>query len=170
MRKHAERVEAGHEPPCDVWFIDGLHTGFGPYLDLRNAHRAAHNHTLVFADDCTNRFPAVRHAWHVLMDEGRLRGAPGHVINSNGESDGSSGRVTQGVPSPGQPGLNKSDSFKNRPLKAVIGVKGWCTGWFVKPANESSCYAGCYAGMRTIRASYEAKYNKSIGRTHVHVA
>ena len=130
MPRHAADVEAGRQPPCDLWFIDGGHSGKVPASDLEHAWRASHNGTLVVADDCTGRFQDVRNAWRAMLAAGKI--AP---LNGTRASDGGSGRLVQRAPAPGQPVAVYTGQSNWRPHQYIVGIKGWCSGYFIKPAR-----------------------------------
>ena len=138
LPKYSARVVAGLEPPCDLWFIDGGHTRPVPASDLEHAWRASHNRTIVVADDCTSRFQDVRDAWHQLMNvAGKLaRLNESYMPQRKGLTDGSSRRFRQMKPAPGQPKAARGEGAHWRPHVYVVGIKGWCSGFFVKPARE----------------------------------
>ena len=69
---YAKRVAAGLEPPCDLWYVDGLHSDNGPSADLHNALRASSPRAYVIADDCTRRFIAVKTAFNQHKDAGTI--------------------------------------------------------------------------------------------------
>lgn len=129
LPKHAALVEAGRERPCDLWFVDGGHSGRVPYSDLEHAWRSAHDGTVIVADDCTGRFQDVRNAWHRMLSEGKI--VP---LNGTRMHDGGSGRLTQHAPSPGQP----VPSARVRPYMYIVGIKGWCSGVVAKPPRNGT--------------------------------
>ena len=49
-----------------------MHVNSGPSSDFRNALLASHNRTLLFADDCTWHWRAVRQAFKDHIDAGLL--------------------------------------------------------------------------------------------------
>ena len=66
-----DSVRKGQTPPCDLWYIDGLHTHshnmhYGPYDDMRQALQTSHNGTILIADDCTRKWAAVTNGWQRL--------------------------------------------------------------------------------------------------------
>ena len=97
--RYVARVDAGLEPRCDVWFVDGLHSKAGrippqPLADLRNALLSASHGATIIADDCTRRFPAVPAAWRSLLSTGTIK-----------------------------------DAFNvTHALRPPAGLKGWCVG------------------------------------------
>ena len=66
MKAHAKAVREGLASECDLAFIDGNHLRLGPLLDLQYTFLFSRDGALVIADDCTNRFQHVRHAWHFM--------------------------------------------------------------------------------------------------------
>ena len=75
MPRYVARVDAGLEPRCDVWFVDGRHNGAFAVRDLRNALLSASHGATIIADDCTRRFPAVPAAWRSLLATGTIKNA-----------------------------------------------------------------------------------------------
>jgi hypothetical protein len=69
---YVSQVQAGSEPLCDVWFIDGDHSHGTPLADLKNALQVASHGATVIADDCTKRFPAVLAAWREVINGGTI--------------------------------------------------------------------------------------------------
>jgi hypothetical protein len=72
-----ESVLSGQTPPCDLWYIDGLHTyqyreHYGPGNDMASAVRASRNGTIIIADDCTNHWAAVSGSWKQLLHPERV--------------------------------------------------------------------------------------------------
>ena len=130
---HASLVEHGKAPPCDLWYIDGWHSGNVPMSDLKHAWRSSHNGTVVIADDCTGRFKDVRKAWHDMQQQGKILA---HDSNRSRTefAGGYSGRVQVLAPAPGQPKpINGA-----KPFRYIVGMKGWCTGVFNKPSGRGS--------------------------------
>ena len=74
-------VQAGREPKCDVWFVDGWHNQGGPLTDLKHALRTASDGATIIADDCTKRFPAVMSAWRTVLQWGQISGAYNFTID-----------------------------------------------------------------------------------------
>ena len=73
VQRYAADVEAGRAPRCDLWYIDGLHTGDGPRRDMVNALAASHNGTIMFADDCTRHWVAVLNGFRTIALAGNIR-------------------------------------------------------------------------------------------------
>lgn len=131
MPKHAASVEADASPPCDLWFIDGGHEARVPRSDMESAWRAARDGALVIADDCTGRFQDVRNAWRAMIAQGKIVPLNGTKI----PGDGGSGRLVQRRAPPGQPSLKDRPTEYSKPYMYIVGIKGWCSGYFVKPAR-----------------------------------
>ena len=113
LLRFAADLERTGEPKCDVWFIDGRHTGDGPTLDMTNAIFSSHNRTLLFADDCTHHWRDVRMAFDRLLAERRLvtytstRGEPllpEHIYDRKAQSGVCAARVA-----PGRAGCQPTD-------------------------------------------------------------
>ena len=62
-------IQAGLSPACDLWYVDGMHSGSLVLHDMRYAVKASHNGTLIIADDCTRHWNDVPTAWHRLNKE-----------------------------------------------------------------------------------------------------
>lgn len=130
LPQHASLVEEGKQPPCDLWYIDGGHSGKVPMSDLTHAWRSSRNGTTVIADDCTGRFKDVRKAWHDLEQQGKILAQDAN--RSRAEfAGGYSGRVQVAAPAPGQPQPINGP----KPFRYIVGMKGWCTGVFIKPGR-----------------------------------
>ena len=69
----ADQVANGTQAPCDIWFVDGDHTGETPRVDLWNAVRASRAGAVVIADDVTTGWFAVKRTWDRLVSAGHLR-------------------------------------------------------------------------------------------------
>ena len=73
LEPFVKQVQNGELPPCDLWYIDGLHTniqGWGPAFDMAKALGASHAGTVMIADDCTRKWPAVSNGWDMLTKQG----------------------------------------------------------------------------------------------------
>ena len=68
----AQRVANRTEAPCDLFFVDGAHTGRTPRHDFGNAIRASRPGAHVVADDVTVGWYAVKLPWEELVRERRL--------------------------------------------------------------------------------------------------
>jgi hypothetical protein len=68
----ARRVANGTTAPCDLFFVDGAHTGRTPRHDFNNAIRASRPGALVVADDVTVGWNAVKAPWEELVRTRRL--------------------------------------------------------------------------------------------------
>ena len=71
MPLFGKAVQAGHEPPCDMWIVDADHFR-NAYMDFDNALASSHNGTLMVADDASARFPFVARAWRQLIERGNV--------------------------------------------------------------------------------------------------
>ena len=60
-------------PKCDLWLVDGKHTGREPIIDMRNALASSRNGTTMIADDCHRHYAAVLNAWQKLLNDGSVR-------------------------------------------------------------------------------------------------
>jgi hypothetical protein len=63
LKQFVTDVHSGAAPRCDLWYIDGGHTGSVPSHDLDHAMHSSHNGTIVIMDDCTRHWGAVLKAW-----------------------------------------------------------------------------------------------------------
>lgn len=70
--RYIKEVQAGTQPMCDVWFVDGDHSRGAPLVDLKNALQSASVGATIIADDCTRRFPAVQVAWRAMLAQGSI--------------------------------------------------------------------------------------------------
>ena len=75
LPRYVKEVQAGMQPRCDVWFVDGDHNRGTPYVDLKHALQSASDGATIIADDCTGRFPAVQLAWKAILGQG-------HIVNA----------------------------------------------------------------------------------------
>ena len=73
IARYARQVANGTSSPCDLWFIDGAHTGDTPRLDLEHALASARPGAVVVADDVTVGWFAVKRPWDALIKTRRLR-------------------------------------------------------------------------------------------------
>ena len=152
LPKHSARVQSGMEAPCDIWYIDGGHTGKVPFSDLEHAWLSSHDGTIIVADDCTSRFQDVRTAWRSLVYKyGKIK--PFNGASKDGPTDGSSGHKHQLRPPPGQPeNVNHGQRYW-RPYVNVVGIKGWCSGTIVMPADVERATKDSRAADKESRAA-----------------
>ena len=68
--RYISEINAGTEPKCDLWFVDGDHGHGVPIKDMNNAIASASDGATIIADDCTSRFPEVKSAWRTLLKTG----------------------------------------------------------------------------------------------------
>ena len=106
VQRYADEVKAGRAPRCDLWYIDGLHTGDGPRKDMVNALASSHNGTIILADDCTRHWVAVLNGFRTIALAGSIR-AP---VSAN----------------------LKAKHFEG----GGHGGSGWCLGIAVKPPSR----------------------------------
>ena len=62
--------ERGRAPACDLWLVDGAHTGIRPMRDLLNAWSSARNGSTIVADDCHRHWGYVVDAWQRMVRTG----------------------------------------------------------------------------------------------------
>lgn len=79
--RYVKAVQAGAQPRCDVWFVDGDHNRGTPFTDLKHALQAASRGATIIADDCTRRFPAVQVAWTAILAQGNIVNAFNKTMN-----------------------------------------------------------------------------------------
>ena len=73
IANYVRRVRVGSAPQCDLWYVDGAHTGKAPAKDLQNAIDSARNGTTLIADDCTRHWGHVLDAWTRLLGSHKVR-------------------------------------------------------------------------------------------------
>jgi hypothetical protein len=73
VAEFARRVKAGEQRRCDLWYIDGGHTGRTPKIDLKHALQASHNGTIMLFDDCSRKWGAVYNAFNEGLRDGTIR-------------------------------------------------------------------------------------------------
>lgn len=79
--RYVKEVQAGTQPRCDVWFVDGDHNHGTPYTDLTYALQSASDGATIIADDCTRRFPAVQTAWRKILGQYNIDHAFNKTMN-----------------------------------------------------------------------------------------
>lgn len=71
-RAFAEKVQRGQARPCDIFFIDGLHSNPQVYWDFHTAVNATRPGGLIMADDTTALFKTVLKMWQMHTARGDL--------------------------------------------------------------------------------------------------